>query len=330
MKLDMLAFEEHFVDHLAGVWHRLPAEARGDFIVPSRLAARVVTRGIEPTRDIVHEDRPVLVASYGDLKKARQLGRRRLAFIEHGIGQSYHGDPKSAGQASYSGGRDRDDIGLFLVPNEDAASRWRTAYPRASVAVVGSPKAEALPGLEGAHHAAPVVAISFHFPSTLCPEANSAWPEFRKALPAVAERFRVIGHGHPRAFGMLGLRTQYARVGITPVEDFAEVCRRADVYVCDNSSTIYEFASTGRPVVLMNASGYRRAVRHGLRFWDAAGVGVNVDAPGDLVAGIEEAIADAPERRKAREKALALVYQPREDVVAVLLEWMGSRAEVAA
>ena len=142
MKLDMCAFEEQFVDHLAAVWHRLPDEARGDFIVPSRLKMRAAARGILGSPEINEPRRPILVSSYGDLKKARQLGRTRIAFIEHGAGQSYWGDPRSAGAASYSGGRDRDDISLFLVPNDDAASRWRKTYPRARVAVVGSPKAE--------------------------------------------------------------------------------------------------------------------------------------------------------------------------------------------
>ena len=115
MKLDMLAFEEHFVDHLAAVLHRLPEDMRGTLIVPSRLRGRAVMRGVYGSPDIVDQSRPVLVASYGDIKNARRLGRRRIAFIEHGIGQSYHGDPKSAGAASYSGGRDRAEIGRAHV-----------------------------------------------------------------------------------------------------------------------------------------------------------------------------------------------------------------------
>ena len=48
------------------------------------------------------------------------------------------------------GGDDNDDVGLFLVPNEHAANRWRERYPSASVEVVGCPRLDALPRAERA------------------------------------------------------------------------------------------------------------------------------------------------------------------------------------
>jgi UDP-N-acetylglucosamine:LPS N-acetylglucosamine transferase len=100
----------------------------------------------------------------------------------------------------------------------------------------------------------------------------------------------------------------YRAAGIEFVRDFDEVCRRADVYVCDNSSTLFEFASTGRPVVVMNDVSWRRNVHHGLRFWDAAHVGVNVDRADGLVDAVALALEDRAEQRAARSDALDIVY----------------------
>jgi len=97
-------------------------------------------------------------------------------------------------------------------------------------------------------------------------------------------------------------------MGIEVVESFAEVCRRADVFIADNTSALYEFAAIGRPVVVLNAPFYRRNVHHGLRFWEAADVGIQVDRADALLPAVAHALGDPPERRAAREAALAIVY----------------------
>ena len=107
--------------------------------------------------------------------------------------------------------------------------------------------------------------------------------------------------------------------------DFADVCRRADVYITDNSSTLFEFAATGRPVVVLNAPEFRRNVNHGLRFWEAATVGVQVDHPRDLVAAVASALEDPEPSQNAREAALAIVYTYRSGgasrAAAALSDW---------
>jgi hypothetical protein len=334
--LDALAYEPQFLDHLAPVWAALPE--RGRFLVPPELLGRATAAGIaaEALRVDMHRPaagdpaRRALVASYGDIKKGRRLGYGAFAFLEHGIGQSYNGDHHSRHHPSYAGGMDRADCELFLVPNETAAAAWRVAYPRATVAIVGSPRLDALPRREPGP--GPVVAVSFHVSFSFSPETKSAYGHYRLTLPELAQRYQVIGHSHPRWADTMV--REYRRLGIEFVPDFAAVCRRADVYVCDNSSTLYEFASTGRPVVVLNAPGYRRDVDHGLRFWEAADVGVQVDEPGALIAGINEALADPVERKVARETALAVVYGLRTNGAAAaataINDWMASRQAVAA
>ena len=330
--IDLLASEPQFLDHLSPVWRAL--EEPGAFMVmgpgevdnpreTERMLAYAAERGIAAVR-AAGGDRPILVASYGDVKQARRLGRTRIAFLEHGIGQSYVG----LRHGSYAGGPDRDDVGLFLVPNEHAASRWRDAYPGASVQVVGSPKLDTLPAGPDAS-APPVVAVAHHWACTLVAETMPAFAWFRTAYPALAKRYAVLGHGHPRIFPALA--RAYRQLGVEPVEDFTEVCRRAHVLIADNTSALYEFASTGRPVVVLNPPWYRRSVEHGLRFWEAATVGSQVDEPAQLLATVETALEDPDSA--ARERALDIVYAHRtgaaERAARAIIDWLAPIAVAA-
>jgi hypothetical protein len=271
----------HYAAHLAPILERLPPDLPDDVC---------------------------LVASHRDLVAARREGFRHLILAQHGIGQSY-----TKPLPSYPGGKDNHDVGLFLVPNQHAADRWREAYPGAPcVEVVGSPIIDTLPRMDPRrrHNADPydTVAVSFHWDAAHTPEAGSAFRVFRDQVAQLAERFHVIGHGHPLRKGMQAF---YERNGIEYVPDFADVCRRADVYVCDNSSTLYEFAATGRPVVVLNSPQYRGTVNHGLRFWDAAHVGLNAWHGDDLGDVVERALQDPPKAREDREDALDIVYAYR-------------------
>lgn len=298
--IDVLGTETHFIHHLAPVYRAL--KRPGTFYAPPALHSVAGSRGVSAQWPPSETPRPLLVASYGDLKKARAYGRTHLALMEHGYGQSFSSD-----HPSYAGGRDRDDVGLFLVSNEHSAQRNRERYPNARVEIVGCPKLDDLPAREAGE--GPVAAISFHFDAHMvAPEATGTLRHYRRALPEIAAAFSLIGHAHPR-YLMVADR-HYRRHGIETVADFADVCRRADVYVCDYSSTIYEFASTGRPVVVLNAPWYRREVDHGLRFWSAI-PGIQVDDPDDLVGAIAEALADPPARQAEREAALDMVYAYR-------------------
>jgi hypothetical protein len=331
-RVDLVAGASHFLDHLAPVWHALPDRARGRFLVPDPpamgstvdLVARAASLGITAEVGLDVLDRLTLVASAGDLRRVRDAGRAHVALLEHGIGQSYPGSIDWAHRSSYPGGRGR-DADLFLHPNETSAARDRAAYPDARVEVVGCPKLDTLPAREPGP--GPVIAVAFHWDGSM-PEVRWAWPRFRHAVVRLASRYTVIGHGHPRA--MADLAPWYRRAGIEVVADFRDVCRRADLLVFDNSSVGFEFAATGRPVVVLEPYHYRRGVDHGLRFWDAipglechdrAGV---PDAR-SLTSIVEQALEDPPEAREARERALDLVYAHRagaaERAAMALVDW---------
>lgn len=320
MPIDVLAGEEHFADHLAPVYEALSDP--GDFILTSSIVEHMRdTGGRWPSFTTYPTDptRPVLVASVGDQKRAHHIGYTRIARIEHGAGQNY-----GTHHGSYAGGKQGEPVGLFLTPNEYSAALWRSAYPEARVEVVGCPKLDALPRKDPSEPL--TVAISFHWDCYLTEETQSAFATFRFALEPLRDAYNLIGHGHPRAWvGPPSLEKRYRRAEIPEVRDFREVCRRADLYICDNSSSLFEFAATGRPVVVMNGQQYRRDVHHGLRFWDAADVGIQVDRWQDLVPAVAEALQDAPERQEARNRALDMVYTYRsgaaQRAASVLEDW---------
>lgn len=302
-----MASAPHYADHLSAVRDALPPAARGPFVAPGQPGP----------------DNPMLVASFGDLGTATRMGRTRLALMEHGAGQSYAGHSL---HGSYAGGIGRGAASLFLHPGNHPAARDRLAYPRARVEVVGSPHLDTLPTKDTKGR---VVAFTFHFNAPICAETRTAYPHFFPAIVALASRYQLLGTAHPAlwAQGRPGHRMtdRYRSFGIEPVESFAEVCRRADVLLFDNTSVGFAFAATGRPVVVMNSPRYDRRIQHGLRFWDAASVGVNCDDPAELEACIEEALRDHDDRAIEREAALDVVYAYRDGAsrraADILMDW---------
>ncbi len=248
-----------------------------------------------------------VVASYSDLVTGRRHGRPPVVLMQHGIGQSY-----SNTNPAYPGGRDNDDVGLFLVPGHHPAKRWRDAYPGARVEVVGSPLLDGLPR----RIAGPLtVAVTFHW-------RYGAFEHYRAVMDDLAREFHVIGHGHPRK---RDLPRFWDKHGIEYVSDFAKVCKRADVLIADNTSAMYEFAATGRPVVVLNCPEYPPNVDHGLRFWDASEVGVNVWDSSELLWSVERALELRQEDVERREAALDVVYAYRTGAAKrasdVIAEW---------
>lgn len=300
------AREPQYLDHLAPVWRAIPAERRGQFHVPPKLAGHALRRGVEPT--VYEGDRPrwdgrgpIVVAATQDNRRAR-AARRPVVYMSHGNGQAFNRG--AAMHKAYAGGPGRENVALFLSPNEYQAERWRRAYPHARTAVVGCPKLDHRPREQGVRPGP--VCIAFHWDCKVAPEAGNAWPHFRGALADLADRFDLVAHAHPRIAAQL--RPQFERLGIPYLADFEQVLDTCSVYVNDCSSTLYEFAAFGGPVVVMNAPTFRRGVRHGLRFWELADVGVQADDPAELAGAVERALQDPPAIAARRREISQIVY----------------------
>jgi hypothetical protein len=320
--IDACATLPHFVDHIAPIWLGLPDDLRGRFYAGPLAASRARDAGIVSQKladDTGVESPMTIVSSYND---ERHVPGRPVILVEHGAGQNYvpDGGYKDADRNSgYPGGRGRESVCLFLCPNEATAGRWSAMYPATPCEVVGAPKLDpwhqvtakgfrvALP----AKGALPLVVFSFHWDCQVVPECRSAFEHYKAELFRLArmsdeERgWRMGGHWHPKA---RDVQDWFRSVGVLIFDQFDDVLDEADLYVADNTSTLFEFASTDRPVVVLNAPWYRRNVEHGGRFWEWADVGVQCDLPEDVAPMIEDALVDYPKVAERRRRVVSEVY----------------------
>jgi hypothetical protein len=273
------------------VYAELPREIRGEFHIGSLPA---------------NPKNLTVVSSYGDYSKTQGPA----VFFEHGVGFTFNKNHQS-----YAGGPGRERVVLFCSPNQFAASPISESYPDVPQVIVGCPKLDIWSRREWAMPKHPTVAFSFHWECNLLPETRSAWPHYQSYFNSLSRyglnkknsgQWKMLGHGHPKYFEYL--RKQWSRLGIPAVREFNDVVSQADVYVCDASSTIYEFAALNRPVVVLNAPWYRRDVRQGqgLRFWDHI-PGIQVNEPSELGYAISEACFNDT-FEEDRKRVRALVY----------------------
>jgi len=323
-KVDFYAQQPHYFDHLLNIWNTLPEEYKGNYYIPPYFLHNkefdfikyAKIRGCDVQRLYSNQKFPLLVVAG---VSQRYIGNTPLILINHGAGQSYI-MKNGKRHSSYAGGEDRHNVVLFIEPNDYASNLDAQRYPASRQIISGCCK------LDIWHKAKlnreikerskiPVVAISFHWDCYVVPETRSTWSYYKSILPMLAynniiNKWKVLGHGHP---GILStLVPEYKKHGIEIVESFDEVMERADIYICDHMSTLYEFASTDRPVVVLNAPWYRKDIEHGLRYWQYADVGINVDYPNHLEKSIDVALEDTLEQKMKRERAVAAVYKYRD------------------
>lgn len=302
VKVDAFASEPHYLRHLIPVWNQLPDEVRGSFMGFKSLQPFFDAAGLEMRTPDPDPRNAILVAGMRDFKMMRRAGKKIL--MEHGVGQTYI-DGEAVANPSYAGGPHREGIDLFLCPNAQVKGANEYTNPSTPSEVIG------VPAMDYWHHRMkhPALAtmreamtISFHWsPRSGVPEMGSALGHYARVLKIVHEHYvgNLHGHAHPRVTDQA--HRIYRASGI-PHVPLADVLGKSVLHICDNSSVLYEFASLGLPVVVLNAPYMRREVQHGLRFWEFADVGVNCDDPDDLIDAIDMALTDPIGVRERREE----------------------------
>jgi Putative glycosyl/glycerophosphate transferases involved in teichoic acid biosynthesis TagF/TagB/EpsJ/RodC len=308
MKIDFYASQSNSVDHMAPVWNALPESHRGNFYITPNLIQHAESK-IEKwdllysifNKVLPSSPYPLLTASYGDMLHAwKQNPGRSLIRMEHGVGVTF-------GTAGYADGRGRrDKASLYLFPNEYLAAKHAANYD-IPYQVIGTPKLDWL-HWSGTRALDKTVCIGFHWGdrNTNPPESGSAFEYYKDIIPQLAGRFKIIGHGHPMA--EIRLRKFFEGFGVEYVPDFNEVIKRAALLVHDISSVLYEFITTGKPVILLNAPWFRKEKHYGIRFWEYTDIGPMIDDRGQLGDAISLTLADPSPYEAARQRAKADLY----------------------
>lgn len=317
------------------------------------LRRRKVSAYLWNSADGVPDDgTPTVIAGQADI--AMIPGSCPIALVSHGVDQTY----RDVDHGSYAGGRNRERVSLFLCPSQRSADVNLARYPSARAAVIGSIRADALASVLPARApsggvgaspsgtydeaSAPTVLLSWHWELGICPETRSAWPYYAPVIERLSDEFRFLGHCHPRDAERF--EVIYRELGIEMVSDLAQGLMQADVFVCDNSSALYEVASLDIPVLTLDAPWYRDQPRHGLRFYDQV-PGLRLRAYRDqapecgrvyphwgrdvLGEAIRMALLDFEETAEERRRVVAQVYDRLIDGKAVsraadaLIGWAG-------
>jgi hypothetical protein len=237
--------------------------------------------GIDVAFTMPDPKQPVVVWSGNDMNVAE-----RVILMDHGVGQSYRmDDGQLLDHPSWAGGKGRDNAILFVVPNEYAANANRETYPHIPNAIIGSPHVEYLRTLP--YEPKYRVCFSRHWGPAIVPEMKSAWWHYEEAITEYARAHpgKVALHCHPRQEHE-GRRCAQI-MGVPYIGRFEDVVRHCEVYVADNTSTIFEFAAMDRPVVLLTAPWFKNS-NHGGRFGRWRLVGHETFCPDDLRETIEE------------------------------------------
>jgi hypothetical protein len=294
-RLDAFATYPHHQAHLLPIWRALDPAARGSFYAGHMTASMrwLEAHDVEPTwGQPPWQDAPVLCASANETPAVK-----RAILAEHGAGQTYFPD---LDHPSWPGGAGRDNVCLFLCPNEHVAIANDRLYPARSV-IVGSPHVEQLrarPPYPLTRHR---IALTTHWDMDMVvPELRSGWAHYEAAFAEVVHQAPedYVIHGHPRKQDYTSHKAR--QWGCQFVADLGELTTQAWLLIADNTSAGWEWMALDRPVIWYSPPWYRREANYGLRFWDCVDAGVHIDKPEDLESAILTALADPKPIRQRR------------------------------
>lgn len=297
-RVDVFTTLPHYIDHVSPVWRALLMEQRGHVIIPEHLVEYAATQGMEDTWPQGERGSCVLVGGWQDAKSAYMW--KNIILMEHGVGQSYVED-----FTAYAGGPNREHVRLFLCPNERVADLNRKD---GDVVVVGDPYLDELEKST----IAPIfdAVFTWHWDCALTSETRSAFQHHKVGLIDLMHKMRIAGTSHPRAWQERS--RWYQDIGITSIQQLDVAIGLAHVFACDNSSAMYYAAALGKPVIVVNSPVYRRDVAHGLRFWEYADVGEQVDSPDQLESAVRE-LRDQPGKHALRATEICQALFPYRD-----------------
>ena len=306
MKFDFLARQAYYVDHLAPIWNTLQPQQRGSFFCLGTEVQTYAAKKLSNPMFGTYVDEgdcgeyPILTAAYGDAVRAADHDEgRQVILLEHGAGLTF-------GKAAYADGTgQRYKMAMIPVQSQYVLQKVHPEVSQVPHPIIGVPKMDKW-FIDFSHEHVmpkrPTVALTFHHGDqhSRPAEVGSAWEHYIDVLPLLGKRYRLLVHAHPSS--AVAVKEACALWGIEMLEDYDEVFRQADILVNDCGSAAYEFCATGKPVILLNAPWFDRKARWGIRFWDYANIGLQVDEPEQLEQAIERVMLAPDEHRVNRHR----------------------------
>lgn len=298
--------EKHHLDHIIDIYKAYKGEK--SLFIPAKLTAYVedaekvqafdnnlkFKKTLNNLYKKYREDLKILVAKYGSVSSLNAINTRyNLILMEHGCGQYYdirhyfwgrqHGLRKFMHSVKY-----------MLCPNECLANKIKKHNPKLKTYITGSPKLDRYTK-QKTNNQRPLIVFSWHWECKVIPETTGGFNYWKGCLIEIGKKYNIALHGHPRIQRDVKI---FARDNdIEHIESFDEVLVRADVYACDNSSTLFEFAAIDKPVIVLNNPWFRKDIEQGMRFWEYADIGVQCDDISDIEEAINKAIEDKEHKR---------------------------------
>lgn len=316
-KIDAIATYVHYAEHMLPIWLSIPEELRGTFYASKKTERFLKSKKVQAVvfarrnRKVPLSDNLTLVASFRDLKIAN-MSKRATVYMQHGTGQAFQGS--TGGNTGHIPTR-HDAVSntqLYLTPSSYHIDQM-APYTKAPIVPIGCPKLDVWHTQpEKPKSDPPVVALAFHWDRHTFPETRSAWDFYKPHFNLLTDmrdagEIELLGHGHPLMRDVF--MPVYRRHKIPFAKYFTEVLEKADILLNDASSVLFEFASLDRPVVVLNTPWYRKDVEHGLRFWEHANIGIQVDNPEtELQAAIRNSLAYDPNKEQ-RHAAVQAAYE---------------------